>query len=118
MTLFWNKIYLSLVEGRSATLLDLGALLSGLLDTLGDESLVLGLSLLGVLSTTLLEGQDVTLTLENNGGDKTLDLGGLGVGLLLGVLGLNLATDDELADIIILGQVLETSWRKTPPIER
>ena len=94
------------MEGRSATLLDLGALLSGLLDTLGDESLVLGLSLLGVLSTTLLEGQDVTLALENNGGDKTLDLGGLGVGLLLGVLGLDLATDNELADIIILGQVL------------
>jgi len=94
------------VEGRSATLLDLGALLSSLLDALGDHGLVLSLGLLGVLSTTLLKSQDVTLALENNGGDKTLDLGGLGVRLLLSVLGLNLATDNKLADIIILGQVL------------
>jgi len=100
-----TKTYLSL-DGGSTTLLDLGALLSGLLDTLGKEGLVLSLSLLGVLSTTLLKGQNVTLALENDGGDKTLDLGSLGVGLLLGVLGLNLATDNELADIIILGQVL------------
>lgn len=101
-----KQVNLSLVEGGSATLLDLVALLGSLLDTLGNESLVLGLGLLGVLGTTLLEGQDVALALENDGGDKTLDLGGLGVGLLLGVLGLNLATDDKLADIIILGQVL------------
>ena len=94
------------MEGGSATLLDLGALLSGLLDALGEQGLVLGLGLLGVLRATLLKSQDVTLALENDGGDKTLDLGGLGVGLLLGVLGLNLATDNELADIIILGQVL------------
>jgi len=97
---------LSLVEGRGATLLDLGALLGSLLDTLGEESLVLDLGLLGVLGTTLLEVQDVALALKNNGSDKTLDLGGLGVGLLLSVLGLNLATDNELADIILLGQVL------------
>jgi len=96
------------VEGGSATLLDLLALLGSLLDTLGDESLVLGLGLLGVLGTALLEGQDVALALENNGGNQALDLGGLGVRLLLGVLGLNLATDDELADIIVLGQVLYT----------
>ena len=94
------------MEGRSATLLDLGALLSSLLDALGDHGLVLSLGLLGVLSTTLLEGKNVTLTLENNGGNQTLDLGGLGVRLLLSVLGLNLATDNKLADIIILGQVL------------
>jgi len=95
------------VEGRSATLLDLGALLGSLLDTLGEESLVLDLGLLGVLGTALLQVQDVALALEDNGGDKTLDLGGLGVGLLLGVLGLDLAANDELADIIILGQVEE-----------
>ena len=94
------------MEGRSATLLDLGALLSSLLDALGDQGLVLSIGLLGVLSTTLLESQDVTLALENDGGNKTLDLGGLGVGLLLGVLGLNLTTNDKLADIILLGQVL------------
>ena len=94
------------MEGRGATLLDLGALLGSLLDTLGEESLVLDLGLLGVLGTTLLEVQDVALALKNNGSDKTLDLGGLGVGLLLSVLGLNLATDNELADIILLGQVL------------
>jgi hypothetical protein len=95
------------VEGRSTTLLDLLALLSSLLDTLGEDSLVLGLSLLGVLSTALLESQAMTLALEDDRGHKALDLGGLGVGLLLGVLGLNLTTDDILANIIILGQVEE-----------
>ena len=100
------------MEGGSTTLLDLLALLSSLLDALGDESLVLGLSLLCVLRAALLEGQDVALALEDNGGDKTLDLGGLGVGLLLGVLGLNLAADDKLADIIILGQVLDLQARQ------
>jgi hypothetical protein len=45
--------------------------------------------------------------LKSDGGDKTLDLGSLGVGLLLGVLGLNLTTNDELANIIRLVQVEE-----------
>jgi hypothetical protein len=45
--------------------------------------------------------------LESDRGDKTLDLGSLGVGLLLGVLGLNLTTNDELTDIISLVQVEE-----------
>ena len=106
------------MEGRSTTLLDLLALLSSLLDTLGEDSLVLGLSILGVLSTALLESQAMTLALEDDRGHKALDLGGLGVGLLLGVLGLNLTTDDILANIIILGQVLydHKKQKETPKI--
>jgi hypothetical protein len=49
----------------------------------------------------------MSLTLKSKGSDKTLDLGSLGVGLLLGVLGLNLTTDNELANIIRLVQVEE-----------
>jgi len=41
----------------------------------------------------------VTLVLETLGSNQTLDLGGLGVRLLALVLGLNLATDDKLADL-------------------
>jgi hypothetical protein len=41
----------------------------------------------------------VALVLETLGGDETLDLGGLGVGLRALLLGLNLAADNELADL-------------------
>lgn len=44
------------------------------------------------------------LVLEALGGDQALDLRSLRVGLLLGVLGLNLATNHVLADIILLGE--------------
>ena len=94
------------MKGRSTTLLDLLALLSRLLDALGEDGLVFSLSLLGVLSTALLEGQAMALALENNRCNKTLNLGSLCVGLLFRILGLNLTTNDILADIIVLGQVL------------
>lgn len=96
------------MKGRSATLLDLLALLGRLLDAFGEESLVFSLCFLGVLSTTLLEGQAVTLALENNRGDKTLNLGSLGVGLLFSILGLYLTTDDKLADIIFFARQVLT----------
>lgn len=41
----------------------------------------------------------MTLVLETLGGDQSLDLGGLGVRLLALTLGLDLAADNELADL-------------------
>jgi len=41
--------------------------------------------------------------------DKALDLGRLGVWLSTLLLGLHLSSDDELADIILLGQAEESS---------
>jgi hypothetical protein len=41
----------------------------------------------------------VALVLEALGSDQTLDLGCLGVGLRALLLGLNLAADDELANL-------------------
>lgn len=38
--------------------------------------------------------------LETLGGDESLDLGGLGVGLLVLTLGLDLAANDVLADLL------------------
>ena len=41
----------------------------------------------------------MALVLETLGSDQSLDLGGLGVGLLSLTLGLDLAADDELANL-------------------
>lgn len=41
----------------------------------------------------------MALVLETLRSNQTLDLGGLGVGLLALALGLDFATDDELADL-------------------
>lgn len=57
-------------------------------------------SILGGLCASALEGDSVTLVLETLGSDESLDLGGLSVGLLV-ALGLDLAADDELADLKI-----------------
>jgi len=43
----------------------------------------------------------VTLVLEALGSDQALDAGSLGVGLLALTLGLDLTTDDELADLFL-----------------
>lgn len=58
-------------------------------------------SILGTLRVATLEGQTVTLVLETLRSDQTLDLGGLGVWLLALTLGLNLTTDNKLADLKI-----------------
>lgn len=54
---------------------------------------------LGSLRAAALECDTVALVLETLGSNKTLDLGGLGVGLRALLLGLNLAADDKLADL-------------------
>ena len=56
-------------------------------------------SVLGRFSVTALECDPVALVLEALGSDQTLDLGCLGVGLRALLLGLNLAADNELANL-------------------
>jgi hypothetical protein len=65
------------------------------------KSLVAGTygSILGLLGVSALECEAMTLVLEALRSDETLDLGGLGVWLLSLTLGLNLTTDNELADL-------------------
>jgi len=63
---------------------------------------------LTLLGATLLQSHAVTLTLEHNGGDQTLDLGRLVVVLGLAVLLLAVGLlDDVLPHVVLLGQVEE-----------
>ncbi len=65
----------------------------------GEEVKTYGL-VLDLLGLEALEGSAVALVLEALGGNQALDLGGLGVGLLVLTLGLDLAANDELADLL------------------
>lgn len=56
-------------------------------------------SVLGSLCAAALECDAVALVLEALGSDQALDLGSLGVGLCALLLGLDLAADDELANL-------------------
>lgn len=56
-------------------------------------------SILGSLRPAALECEPVALVLQALRSNQTLDLGGLGVGLGALLLGLDLTTDDELADL-------------------
>jgi hypothetical protein len=64
----------------------------------GSDRITYG-SILGLLGVAALQGQAVALVLEALGGDQALDLRGLGVWLLALALGLDLTTDDELANL-------------------
>jgi len=55
--------------------------------------------ILGGFRSAALQCDPVALVLEALRGDEALDLGGLGVGLRALLLGLNLAADNELADL-------------------
>ena len=57
------------------------------------------LLILDLLGLAALEGDPVALVLEALGGDKALNFGGLGVGLLAFTLGLNFTANDILADL-------------------
>lgn len=67
---------------------------------------VFGFGFLAGLDTALLDCQTMPLALQHNRSDQTLDLGCLGTGLLA-ILLREWALDDELADIILLGQVVQ-----------
>lgn len=98
-------------------------------DTLGEDGVVLGDLDLLLLSLSAFERSKVSTTLETLGGHETLDFGAvekflvsmsdtgmaegvdlrLGVGLSAFSLGNDFTTDDELPDIVGLGQVEESS---------
>jgi len=107
------------VHGRGATLAEIGLLCLCLVDALGKESGVLSLdiivsilfypcraristysSILGLLRVAALERNAMTLVLETLWGNQALDLWCLGVWLLALTLWLNLAADDELANLV------------------
>lgn len=71
----------------------------------GGEAKTYGL-VLDLLGLAALESSAVTLVLEALGSDQTLDLGGLGVGALALTLGLDLAANDVLADLLFRGDRL------------
>jgi hypothetical protein len=98
-----------LAHRACATLARLGLGRLGLGHTLGQNlSILVGL-VLDLLSLAALESDAMTLVLKTLGGDEPLDLGGLGVRRLALALGLDLATDDVLADIVILGEAEEAA---------
>lgn len=82
------------------------ALLSTLVGADGEELGVVSGSLLGGGNLGLLNSKAVTLALECDGGDEALDLGGLPLALAA-LLGGNLTVDDELTDVVLLGEVEE-----------
>jgi len=92
-----------------SSLAEVGLLCLRLVNTLGEGSSVLISSILGLLGIAALQRDAVTLVLETLRSNQTLDLWCLGVWLLALTLWLNLATDNELADIVILGETEEST---------
>jgi hypothetical protein len=91
-----------LAHGAGAALAGLGLLGLSLRDTLGQDGGVLGSLILDLLSLAALQGDSVALVLQALGSDQALDLGGLGVRLLALTLGLDLTSNDVLADLYVL----------------
>jgi len=110
-----------LLRGRSRLLLRISlvfllgeallALLLLFLVALGEEFGVLGSLGLVLLSPSPLEGQSVSLSLKDQRGNQTLDLGSLGDLLLrfLSLLRREFTPDHVLSDIILFAQVEEFS---------
>lgn len=74
---------------------------------MSNELGVVSSSLLGSSNLSLLNSEAMTLALECDGRDKTLDLGGLPLAQATFLLGGNLTVDDKLADVVLLGEVEE-----------
>lgn len=87
-------------RGSSLLLLGLFSLLLG--NSLGKQLGVLGGSVLLGLSVLLLLLDQLLLVGDSSGGDKSLDLGGLGVGLA--GLGGHLSSNDILSHVVLLGE--------------
>jgi len=96
-----------LAHGGGTTLASFGLLGLGLCHTLGENSGIFISSILGSLGITTLEGNPMTLVLKTLRGDETLNFRSLGIRFLSLTLRLNLTTNDEFADIIILGETEE-----------
>jgi hypothetical protein len=98
---------LPLLADGAGTTLAVGLAGLGLGDALGENLGVLVSLVLHLLGLAPLEGSAVALVLQTLRSDQPLDLGGLGVRLLALTLGLDLSSDDVLADIVILGEAEE-----------
>jgi hypothetical protein len=92
---------LPLLADGAGTTLAVGLAGLGLGDALGENLGVLVSLVLHLLGLAPLEGSAVALVLQTLRGDQPLDLGGLGVRLLALTLGLDLSSDDVLADLVI-----------------
>jgi len=79
------------------------------MNSLGKKLSVLVGSILGCLGTSSLDCNSVSLVLDSLGSDKSLDLGSLCVGLSTLLLRLDLSSNNEFSDIILLAQTKEFS---------
>lgn len=79
------------------------------MNTLGKQLSIIVGSILAGFRSSALERDSVTLVLQTLWGDKTLDLGSLGVWLLALTLWNNFSSNDELANIILLVKTEESS---------
>jgi len=102
-----KRILNLLAHGGGTTLAGIDLCGLGLGDSLGKESVVLGSSILGLLSVTALQCDAVALVLETLRSDQALDLWCLCVWLLSLSLWLNLSSNNELTDIVFLGETKE-----------
>jgi len=100
---------LCLAHAGSTSLPHLGLLGLLLGNTLGQNLRVLVGSVLGLLGLAALERDSVALVLETLRSDETLDTRSLGVWLGTLLLGLDLTTNDELADIVFLAETEEAA---------
>jgi len=98
-----------LAHGAGSPLAEISLLCLGFGNTLGEDGGVLVGSILGLLCVTALQCNAVALVLQTLGSNQTLDLWRLGIWLLALTLWLNLTTNNELANIIILGETEELS---------
>lgn len=96
-----------LAHRACSSLTGIGLVGLSLSNTLGKDLGVLVGLVLDLLGLAALEGSAVTLVLETLRGDESLDAGSLGVRRLALTLGLNLSSDNVLADIVILGEAEE-----------
>jgi hypothetical protein len=106
---YGTRLLFLLAHGAGAALAGLGLQGLSLRDTLGQDGGVLGSLILDLLGLAALQGDSVALVLQALGSDQTLDLGGLGVRLLALTLGLDLTSNDVLADIVILAEGEESA---------
>ena len=98
-----------LAHRAGTTLAGIGLLNLGLSDALGEDLGILVRLILDLLGLAALKGDAVTLVLEALGSNQALNMRSLGVGLLALALGLDLATDDVLADIVFLAEAEEAA---------
>ena len=94
------------LQRRSSSLSDLKLLGLSLGQSLGQQLSVLSSSLSLSLGVLDLQSSLLSLSLQSLRGDQSLDLWSLGVGLV--TLG-DLSSDDEVTDVVLLGQTEELS---------